>query len=112
MAGKPTRKREPAICADPDGQWLWEHGRPTTLVAAFPGENAAKRLARKFDDWLKFLRGHWDAAMPQRFFWGRFHQDGVALARELQALLIDRAVVQYWRPPQDPRSGIEREIRL
>jgi hypothetical protein len=36
----------------------------------------------------------------------------MALARRLEALLIEEAVVRYWRPAQDPRGNSEREIRL
>ena len=105
-------KREVVICPDLEGSWLWENGSETTLATAFPGNTEVQRLARKFDYWLKFLKEHWDPSQSQRFFWGRFHDEGVALARRLQALLVSEAVVRYWRPAQDPRSNSEREIRL
>jgi hypothetical protein len=105
-------QREVVICPDLEGSWLWENGSESSLAAAFPGNIEAQRLARKFDYWLKFLRKHWDPAKPQRFFWSRFHDEGVGLARKLQAVLVNEAVVRYWRPAQDPRSISEREIRL
>jgi hypothetical protein len=94
------------------GTWLWEDGKETTLVAAFPDNKDVQRLDRKFSYWLAFLEKNWDASKSQRFFWGRFHEEGVALARRLQSLLIEEAVVQYWRPAQDPQGNIERAIRL
>ncbi len=105
-------KRDLVICPDLEGHWLWEDGKETSLEAAFPGNKDVQRLARKFDYWLKFLREHWSAERSQRFFWGRFHEEGVALARRLQALVIEEAVVRYWRPAQDPRSNNDREIQL
>lgn len=105
-------KRDIVICPDLQGSWLWEDGKETSLEVAFPGNKELQHLARKFDYWQKFLRGHWDPSKSQRFFWSRFHEEGVALARRLQALLIEEAVVRYWRPVQDPRGNSEREIRL
>ena len=104
--------REVVICPAPDGRWLWEEEKATSLEAAFPGNQAVPHLATKFDHWLKVFLKHWDPSKPQRFFWGRFHDDGLGLARKLQAQLVDEAVVRYWRPTQDPRSSSEREIRL
>ena len=71
-----------------------------------------QQLVRKFAYWLKFLEEHWDPSKSQRFFWSRFHEEGVELARRLQALVLEEAVVRYWRPAQDPRGNSEREIRL
>ena len=105
-------QREIVICPDLQGSWLWEDGKETSLEAAFPGNKQIQHLARKFAYWLKFLEEHWDPSKSQRFFWGRFHDEGMALARKLQVLLIEEAVVRYWRPAQDPRSNNEREIRL
>ncbi len=105
-------KRELVICPDLEGSWLWEEGKETSLETAFPGNKEVQRLARKFDYWLKFLREHWDSGKSQRFFWSRFHEEGVELARRLQALLLEEAVVRYWRPAQDPRGNSERAIRL
>ena len=105
-------KRELVICPDLEYTWLWEQGKETTLEAAFPGNKEVQRLERKFRYWQAFLVQHWDAERSQRFFWPRFHQEGVALARKLQALLIKEAVVRYWRPAQDPRGTSEREIQM
>jgi hypothetical protein len=105
-------KREVVICPATDGRWLWEDGNATTLEAAFPDNKAVQHQARKFDYWLNFLRQHWDPSTPQRFFWGRFHDEGLGLARQLQARLVEEAVVRYWRPAQDPRSSSDREIEL
>jgi hypothetical protein len=105
-------RRELVICPDLQGNWLWQNGKEASLEAAFPGNKEVQRLARKFDYWLKFLTEHWNPSKPQRFFWGRFHEEGVALGRRLQALLVDQAVVRYWRPAQDPQGNSEREIWL
>jgi hypothetical protein len=105
-------KRELVICPDMQGSWLWEDGRDTTLSLAFPGNKEVQQLARRFDYWLKFQEAHWSPKKSQHFFWGRFHEEGVALARKLQALVVEEAVVRYWRQVQDPRSSTEREIPL
>jgi hypothetical protein len=105
-------KRELVICPDMKGSWLWEDGKETTLEVAFPGNKEVQLMFRRFDYWLASLEKFWDSSKPQRFFWARFHEEGVVLARRLQALLIDEAVVRYWRPAQDPRGNTEREIRL
>ena len=105
-------KREVVICPDLHGSWLWEDGKETSLEVAFPGNKQVQQLVRKFAYWLKFLEEHWDPSKSQRFFWSRFHEEGVELARRLQALLLEEAVVRYWRPAQDPRGNSEREIRL
>lgn len=105
-------KRDLVICPDLQGSWLWEDGKETSLQVAFPGNKDVLNLARRFEYWLAYPAKHWDASKPQRFFWGRFHDEGVALAKKLQALLVEEAVVRYWRPAQDPRSSSEREIQL
>ena len=105
-------KRDLVICPDLNGSWLWEDGKETSLDVAFPGNKGVQRLARKFDYWLKYLEAHWSAEKSQRFFWGRFDEEGLGVARRLQALVIDEAVVRYWRPAQDPRHQQDREIRL
>lgn len=105
-------KRDLIICPDMNGSWLWENGKETSLDVAFPGNKEVQRLSRKFEYWLKYLEKHWSQERSPRFFWGRFHDEGVALARGLQALVVEEGVVRYWRPPQDPRSNSEREIQL
>ena len=105
-------KRDLVICSDMNGSWLWEDGKETSLDVAFPGNKDVQRLARRFDCWLKYLEDHWNPERSSRFFWGRFHDEGVALARRLQALVVEEGVVRYWRPAQDPQGNIEREIRL
>ena len=105
-------KRELVICPDMKGSWLWEDGKETTLEVAFPKNKEVQLMLRRFNYWLDSLEKFWDSSKPQRFFWARFHEEGVVLARRLQALLIDEAVVRYWRPAQDPRGNTEREIRL
>ena len=105
-------KRDLVICPDLQGAWLWEDGKETSLEVAFPGNKDVQRLARKFEYWLRFVEAHWEPSKSQSFFWARFHHEGVELARKLQSLLVDEAVVRYWRPAQDPRGNIEREIKL
>ena len=82
------------------------------MAAAFPENKEVQRLERKFRYWLTFLQENWNAERSQRFFWARFHQEGLALARRLQAMLIGEATVRYWRPAQDPRGNAEREMDL
>lgn len=105
-------KREIVICPDLEGNWLWENGQATDAEAAFPGNKEVHRLAGKFEYWLKYLKEHWTSNRSQRFFWGRFHDEGTGIARKLQAMVIEEAIVRYWRPAQDPRSATDREIRL
>jgi len=50
--------------------------------------------------------------MPQKFWWGQYHEEGRKLARQLQAELIDDVVVRYLRPEQDPQSRFAPEIAL
>lgn len=73
-------------------------------------DNTPRRLGLG-RNWLG-EEAHWSAEKSQRFFWGRFHEEGLGIARRLQALVIDEAVVRYWRPAQDPRHQQDREIRL
>ncbi len=105
-------KRELIICPDIEGGWLWENGLATSLEVAFPDNKALLRFSKKFDYWLQFLKEHWDTTKSQRFFWGRFHDEGLGLARKLQTELVKEAVVRYWRPSQDSQGSIQREIPL
>jgi hypothetical protein len=105
-------KRNLVICPDLNGTWLWENGKETTLQVAFPDNKEVQRLARRFDYWVQFLEESWTPDRSHRFFWGRFHDEGVALARRLQALIVEEVIVCYWRPVQDPRSNNDREIQL
>jgi hypothetical protein len=105
-------KRELVICPDMKGSWLWEDGKETTLHLAFPDNKEVQKMTKRFAYWTLFLEANWKSNKPHQFFWARFHEEGLALARRLQSLLIQEAVVRYWRPAQDPQGNTEREIRL
>ena len=104
--------REIFIRVGRKGAWLWEGPSRIDLKASFPGNQDVARLVRPIEDWQRFFEKHYDADRPQKFYWGRYHQEGLALARRLQAALIDEAVVRYLRPAEDPRSREAVEIEL
>ena len=104
--------REIIVCVDWGGAWLWEGRSRIDPKTAFPGNSEVARLVRPFEDWQRFFEKYYDPFRPQRFFWGRYHQEGLALARRLQAVLIDEAIVLYQRPAEDPRSRDAVEIEL
>jgi hypothetical protein len=91
---------------------LWEGGKPLELKLAFPQRKDVARLAPSFADWQRFFEKQADTRCLHRFWWGRFHEDGVRLARRLQALLIDDAVVRYERPAEDPAAALSPGIEL
>ncbi|HRF72191.1 MAG TPA: hypothetical protein PL117_05405, partial [Accumulibacter sp.] len=84
-----------------EGAWLWEGQSRIDVKTAFPRSKEVARLVRPFEDWQRFFEKYYDASRPQRFFWGRYHNEGLQLARRLQAALIDVAVVRYQRPIED-----------
>ncbi|MBL8198831.1 MAG: hypothetical protein JNJ67_07810 [Chromatiales bacterium] len=94
--------REIIVRVGREGAWLWEGNSRIDVRTAFPGNQDAARMVRPFEDWQRFFEKYYDARRPQRFFWGRYHQEGLSLARRLQAVLIDLAIVRYQRPPEDP----------
>lgn len=91
---------------------LWASGKPLDLRAGFPERKDVARLVPAFRDWQGFALKQADAGRLNRFWWGRFHEEGLRLARRLQALLIDDAVVRYLRPDEDPASRFGAEIEL
>lgn len=104
--------REIVIQVSRNGSCTWEKGNPINLRTAFPGNRDVIRLANALDDWQRYFVKKYDPKQPQRFYWGRFNQEGRDFARCLQALLIDEAVVRYLRPTQDPQSTQAAEIPL
>lgn len=104
--------REIIVRVGRKGAWLWEGETRIDVRTAFPHSKEATRLVRPFEDWQRFFEKTYDAKQPQRFFWGRYHQEGLNLARRLQAVLIDLAVVRYQRPPEDPQVCLVEEIEL
>ena len=104
--------REITVQAGRNGIWLYEGESPVVLADAFPGKREAARLIRAFEDWQRYFEKKYDKKQPQRFYWGRFNQEGRELARRLQAALIDEAIVRYKRPLEDPRSREADEIEL
>ena len=86
-------------------EWLWHDGRIADLDQLFPERKDVQRLVRCFDDWIEYYRGKFDWERPQRFCWGRFNEEGVALARRLQALVIDEAVIRYCRCDDEPQGS-------
>ena len=104
--------REIVIQVSRNGPCAWEKGLPINLRTAFPGDRGVTRLANTLDDWQRYFVKKYDSKQPQRFYWGRFNQEGRDIARCLQALLIDDAVVRYLRPAQDPQSAQAAEMPL
>ena len=95
-----------------DDIYLWKQGSPVKLQELYPKEKAVARLAKKFEDWQRYFRKYYSYTTPNKFYWGRFHEQGRQLARRLQAELIDLAVVRYQRPPEDPQYRHSPEIDL
>ena len=104
--------REIIVRVGREGAWLWEGRTRIDVRTAFPSNKEAARLVRPFQDWQRFFEKYHDANRPQRFFWGRYHQEGLSLARRLQATLIDVAVVRYQRPTEDSQVAEVEEIEL
>ena len=100
------------VQVDHDGIYLWHEGRPASLQDLYPKEKAVVRLAKQFEDWQRYFSKYYSHQTPNKFYWGRFHEEGRQLARRLQAELIDRAVVRYKRPPEDPQYRHSPEIDL
>ena len=94
------------------GAWLWEDETPVRFRELYPGDKRLAKLEVRLDDWQRFFGKAYNPKTPGRFWWGRFHEDGRRLARQLQAELIDRAVVVYRRPVQDPQYRFAAEIGL
>ena len=107
-----TPSREVVIRVDGGKGCLWESLHSIVLTTAFQGNKEAARLVRPFEDWQHFFEKYYDKRLPQRFFWGRYHEEGLKLARRLQAAVIDDAVVRYQRPVEDPQSSWIQEIEL
>lgn len=91
---------------------LWENGQSLELKAAFPTRKDVVKLAPSFADWKGYFEKQAAAGKLHRFWWGRFHEEGLRLARRLQALLIDDAVVRYLRPAEDTACGQAQEMEL
>lgn len=104
--------RELVVQAGRGGECLWEAGRPVTLKELFPARKALHKLDNRFADWQRFFEKYYSPKTPQKFWWGKYHQEGRRLARQLQAELIDEVVVRYLRPEQDPQSRQAPEIAL
>jgi hypothetical protein len=92
--------------------YLWQDGSPVNLTLLYPKEKAIARLAKQFEDWQRYFGKYYSAQTPNKFYWGRFHEEGRQLARRLQAELIDLAVVRYKRPQEDPQYRQSPEIEL
>jgi hypothetical protein len=104
--------REIVVRAGGRGAWLWEGHQRIELAVAFPASRDALRLARPFEDWQRYLEKRYDGKCPWKFYWGRYNEEGLSLARRLQAALIDEAVVRYERPDEDPESSYARKLEL
>jgi hypothetical protein len=104
--------REWVVQAGRGGWCLWEGDKPVTLKALFPTRKLIHKLDNRLEDWQRFFEKHYNPKLPQKFWWGQYHQAGKALARQLQAELIDEVLVRYLRPEQDPQSRFAPEIAL
>lgn len=107
-----TPETQFVVQVDHDGIYLWQEGRPVSLQELYPKEKSLMRLAKKFEDWQRYFSKYYSEQTPNKFYWGRFHDEGRQLARTLQAELIDLAVVHYRRPPHDPQYWHSPEIEL
>ena len=105
-------EKELVVQAGREGWCLWEGKQPITLKALFPKRKTLHMLDNRFADWQRFFEKHYDEEMPQKFWWGQYHQEGRSLARQLQAELIDEVVIRYLRPEQDPQAQFAPEIAL
>ncbi len=94
------------------GRYLWQHDAPVELTELFPGDKPIAKLDTRLADWQGYFERYYDPKTPNRFYWGRFHQEGLQLARQLQALLIDRAVIRYLRPIEDRQVRYAPELSL
>ena len=103
---------ELVVKVDRGDTYLWQEGRPVKLQALYPKERAVIRLAKQFEDWQRFFSKYYSNKTPNKFYWGRFNEEGRQLARRLQAELIDLAVVRYQRSIEDPQSLCAPEIDL
>jgi hypothetical protein len=104
--------KELQICVGPNGTYAWDEGGPCDLQVLYPKDREVAKVCKQLEDWQRFFTKYYDPKKFNSFFWGKFHEEGIKLARRLQAVLIDRAVVKYLRPEIDPRSREAREIRL
>ncbi len=104
--------REFTVQAGSNGHYLWENTTPVCLSVLFPNEKRLARLDKQLEDWQRHFGKTYNPKTPNRFWWGRFHDEGRRLARQLQAELIDQAVIHYRRPEQDPQSRYAPEIAL
>jgi|JFJP01.1.fsa_nt_gi hypothetical protein len=105
-------ERELVVSVDYCEIYLWDRGRPVRLEDLFPKERGLIKLANRFADWQGYFEKYCDITKPQKFWWGRFHEEGVSLARQLQAALIDQAVIRYFRPVEDQQYHDAPEIAL
>lgn len=105
-------EREIIVRAGSEGVCVWEGQSGIDIRTVCPGNKEVARLARSLDDWQRFFVKYYEIERPQRFFWGRFHEEGIGLARRLQAAFIDVAVVRYLRPTEDPQSHLYPAIEL
>jgi hypothetical protein len=104
--------RELTVQVSSDGPYLWENSKPVQLRDLFPNDKGLARLEKKLDDWQRYFGKTYNPRTPNRFWWGRFHEEGQRLARQLQAELIDKAVIHYRRPEQDPQYRYALETAL
>jgi hypothetical protein len=104
--------RELVIRAAKSGCYLWENGKPVELADLFPKDKQIVRMEKRLCEWQGEFERHYKPQTPGQFNWGRYHAEGIRLARQLQAVLIDRAVIRYCRPPEDRQSRFVEEIAL
>mgnify|MGYP000961881173 CR=1 FL=1 len=107
-----TPGRELVIRAEKSGRYLWEDGKPVELANLFPKDKQVARIEKRLSEWQGEFERHYKPQTPGLFKWGRYHEEGIRLARQLQAVLIDRAVIRYCRPQEDRQSRFAPEIAL
>lgn len=105
-------ERELIIKVAKSGRYLWEDGQPVELADLFPSDKKVARVEKRLTEWQGFFERQFKSKTPNLFYWGKFHEEGVRLARQLQAVLIDKAVIRYCRPEQDRQFSFSPEIAL
>jgi hypothetical protein len=107
----PMPTREIIVRVGREG-YLWEGSESLDLTVAFPDRKDLAKIVSSLACLQRHLAKQAETKQLNRFWWGRFHQDGLQLARKLQAALINDAVVLYERSSTDPAWQFDPRIEL
>ncbi len=103
---------ELVVQAARSGSYVLQGKAPVELAKLFPNDRQMARVEKRLSEWQGYFERHYKPKTPNLFYWGRFHEEGIKLARQLQVVLIDRAVIRYFRPEQDPQFPFVPELPL